>query len=222
MLADTAARMDRMYRVQRHIYDPTRKFYLLGRDRLIERLRLKSGDHAVEIGCGTGRNLTALARRYPGTMLYGLDASAAMLATARHKLRREGLADRITLAAGLGEDLDPRAMFRLDRGFDAVVISYALSMIPAWQAVVQRAAGHLRPGGTLAIVDFGDQHGLPGWFRGLLTAWLGLLGVEPRRDLPDVLARMTRERGGTLSADRLFGGYAVHIVYTAPAQPGRF
>jgi S-adenosylmethionine-diacylgycerolhomoserine-N-methlytransferase len=215
MLADTAARMDRMYRVQRHIYDPTRKFYLLGRDRLIGRLRLRPGDHAVEIGCGTGRNLAALARRHPGTKLYGLDASAAMLETAQGKFRRSGLADRITLAAGLGEDLDPRVMFNLGRKFDAVVISYALSMIPAWPAVVERAMGHLRPGGTLAIVDFGDQRGLPQWFRRVLAGWLALFGVEPRRDLPDVLARMARERGGTLAVEPLFRGYAVHIVYTA-------
>lgn len=221
MLADPAARMDRMYRIQRHIYDPTRKFYLLGRDRLIERLRLEPGAHAVEIGCGTGRNLAAMARRYPRAKLYGLDASAAMLATAQRKLRHHGLTDRVRLAKGLGEDLDPRAMFGIDGPVDAVVISYALSMIPPWRGVVQRAAGYLRPGGTLAIVDFGDQAGLPGWFRELLAAWLAVFGVEPRRDLPDALAVLAGERGGRFTMDRLFGGYAVHIVYTAPAPAAR-
>ena len=145
MLADTALRMDRMYRLQRHIYDPTRKFYLLGRDRLIERLALKAGDHVVEIGCDTGRNLVALARRHPGAILYGLDASAAMLETARHKLMSAGLAGRVRLSAGVGEELDPRVNFGLDRKFDAIVISYALSMIPPWQSVVKRAVDHLRP-----------------------------------------------------------------------------
>ena len=37
-MSDHAALMDRVYRRQRHIYDATRKFYLLGRDPLIERL----------------------------------------------------------------------------------------------------------------------------------------------------------------------------------------
>ena len=32
-----AALMDRIYRRQRHVYDLTRKYYLLGRDELIER-----------------------------------------------------------------------------------------------------------------------------------------------------------------------------------------
>lgn len=61
----------------------------------------------------------------------------AELETARHKLKRNGLDDRVSLAAGLGEALDPSAMFSLDRKFDAVVISYALSMIPVWRAVLE-------------------------------------------------------------------------------------
>jgi S-adenosylmethionine-diacylgycerolhomoserine-N-methlytransferase len=36
--SDAARRMDAMYRYQRHIYDLTRKFYLLGRDRLLASL----------------------------------------------------------------------------------------------------------------------------------------------------------------------------------------
>jgi len=49
--------MDRMYRHQRHIYDASRKFYLLGRDALITGLAPPKGGTILEIGCGTGRNL---------------------------------------------------------------------------------------------------------------------------------------------------------------------
>src|SRR5215469_8191240 len=113
MAGDTAQRMDRMYRYQRHIYDATRKFYLLGRDGLIERMSLLPGDRVVEIGCGTGRNLVALARRYPGIHLYGVDPSAVMLRSAAAHIRRAGLETRIRLAYGIGEQLDGRAMFGL-------------------------------------------------------------------------------------------------------------
>ncbi|MDX5362176.1 MAG: class I SAM-dependent methyltransferase, partial [Alphaproteobacteria bacterium] len=83
--ASHAERMDRMYRYQRHIYDLTRKYYLLGRDRAIEGLRLPSRGRLLEVGCGTGRNLLAAHRRYPEARLYGLDISAQMLASAhRH------------------------------------------------------------------------------------------------------------------------------------------
>src|SRR5262249_5393845 len=147
---------------------------------------------------------------------YGLDASAAMLETARGKLRHHGLESRVALAAGLGEALDPLAMFSLDRKFDAVVISYALSMIPPWRAAVERAVQHLRPRGRLVIRDSGDRRGLPRWFQRLLLSWLALFGVEPRDDLSACLADLVKARGGGFTAEPLFLGYAVYAVYTAP------
>lgn len=216
MTADTAARMDRMYAQQRHIYDLTRKFYLLGRDRLIDGLPVRPGDCVAEIGCGTGRNLVALARRHPGVRFYGLDASAQMLATAQRSLTRAGLDEHVRLAQGIAEDLDPATIFGLERPFDAIVISYVLSMIASWPAAVDRALGTLAPGGTLAVVDFGDQARLPRWFRGILRGWLALFGVEPRADLPDYLCRAARARGGQVTIETLFGGYAWRFVYKAP------
>jgi S-adenosylmethionine-diacylgycerolhomoserine-N-methlytransferase len=216
MTGDTAQRMDRMYRYQRHIYDATRKFYLLGRDGLIERMSLLPGDRVVEIGCGTGRNLIALARRYPGVHLYGIDASAVMLRSAAAHIRRAGFESRIRLAYGLGEQLDARAMFGLERPFDSALISYALSMIPAWPAVVERTTGQLRPGGRLAVVDFWDQRGLPAWLRQGLQSWLALFDVRPQGDMPEFFERLARDRGGSLIRESLFGGYAFRVIYHAP------
>ncbi len=81
-MTDAAALMDGMYRRQRHIYDLSRKFYLLGRDEAIARLRPAPGDRVLEIACGTGRNLVKLAQVYPDARLFGLDVSREMLATA--------------------------------------------------------------------------------------------------------------------------------------------
>ena len=217
MTGETAARMDRMYRYQRHIYDATRKFYLLGRDGLIERMSLLPGDRVVEIGCGTGRNLVALARRYPGVHLYGIDASAVMLRSAAVHIRRAGLESRIRLAYGLGEQLDARAMFGLERPFDSALISYALTMIPGWPVVVERAMAQLRPAGRLAVVDFWDQQDLPSWFRQALQGWLALFDVHPQGDMPQVFERLARDRGGSVIIDSLFGRYAFRLIYQSPA-----
>jgi len=70
-----AAHMDGIYRYQRYIYDATRKYYLLGRDLLLDELRPPMGGTVLEIGCGTGRNLILAARRYPSARLYGFDIS---------------------------------------------------------------------------------------------------------------------------------------------------
>src|SRR5258706_1791363 len=59
---EATRRMNRMYRRQRHIYNATRRYYLLGRDRLISGLRPEAGASVLEIGCGTGRNLVLAAR----------------------------------------------------------------------------------------------------------------------------------------------------------------
>jgi len=217
-ISDTLVRMDRMYRYQRYIYDVTRKFYLLGRDRLLDELVLSPGDHVLEIGCGTGRNLRALARRHPGVQFYGIDASAPMLATAARSIGQAGLAGRIRLAHGLAERLDPASMFGLRRPLDAIVISYALTMIPSWAAVVETAVHHLRPGGRLAVVDFSDQSGLPAWFRRLLVAWLAAFDVRLRAGLPDFFRNLVRTHGGTLRIEQMYGGYAFRLVYTAPAH----
>src|SRR6185503_5117746 len=89
--------MDRIYRHQRHIYDLTRKYYLLGRDRMIDGLDVPAGGSVLELGCGTGRNIVLAARRYPEARFHGLDISAEMLETARAAIEREGIAGRVTL-----------------------------------------------------------------------------------------------------------------------------
>ena len=89
-----AALMDGIYRHQRHIYDATRKFYLLGRDHLIDELQPPAGGTVLEVGCGTGRNLAAVAARYPSAQLYGIDISAEMLKSAGRTLHRAGAGSR--------------------------------------------------------------------------------------------------------------------------------
>ena len=56
---EATRRMNRMYRRQRHIYDGTGRYCLLGRDRLIAGLQPAAGASVLEIGCGTGRNLVS-------------------------------------------------------------------------------------------------------------------------------------------------------------------
>ena len=162
-----ASLMDAVYRHQRHIYDLTRKYYLLGRDRLLRGLDVPTDGTVLELGCGTGRNIVLAARLYPDARFFGLDISAAMLETAAAGLAREALAGRAKLAQGDATDFDALALFGRNR-FDRVFISYALSMIPGWEAAIDRALQSLAPGGSLHIVDFGQQERLPRWFGSLL------------------------------------------------------
>lgn len=176
-----AGLMDKTYRWQRYLYDFTRKYYLFGRDSLIREIGLGPGDRLVEIGCGTGRNLIAIARAHPGAMLFGLDASAQMLKTAALQVRRAGLDHRIILAQGLAEQLAPAAFAQ--EGFEHALFSYSLSMIPDWRGALAAAQAALTPDGRIHLVDFGDFAGLPRPARQLLKRWLTSFHVAPRTEL---------------------------------------
>ncbi len=210
-MSDAAALMDRMYRNQRHIYDLSRKYYLIGRDEASARLAPRSGDSVLEIGCGTGRNLIRAAGAYPDARFFGLDVSREMLDTAETAIRRAGLADRIAVAQGDATAFDPAALFGR-AAFERVMISYALSMIPPWREALAHALDVVAPGGSLHIVDFGDCAGLPGPFKAALRRWLAAFDVIPRDDLGTTLAALAAARGLASSAQAWRRGYATLAV----------
>lgn len=208
-MSDSAAHaelMNGIYRHQRRIYDLTRKFFLFGRDHLIEALDAKADDRILEVACGTGRNLHKIASRYPGTRLYGFDLSDEMLKSARRTLEGRALLARSDACAFDG------TMSFATKTFDRIIISYGLSMIPDWQTALAAAADHLAPGGSLHIVDFGGQTGWPGWFDRALRAWLSKFHVSPRMDISEVLSQLAAEHNGTAEIQRLYRDYAVYGV----------
>lgn len=211
-----ATLMDRMYRPQRRIYDLTRKFYLLGRDRLIAGLE-PAGGRVLEIGCGTGRNLILAARRYPSARFYGVDISAVMLDQARLSIARSGVSAPIALAQGDASTFDARALLGEEK-FERIFISYALSMIPPWRETIVHALDLLAPDGALHIVDFGDQAGLPGWFKALLRQWLALFHVSPREELASEVSRQAQARGLVCRHEPLYGGYAFYDVASSASK----
>ncbi|MDO1584515.1 class I SAM-dependent methyltransferase [Rhizobium oryzicola] len=203
-----ADRMDRMYRYQRHIYDLTRKYYLLGRDGTIAGLHVPFDGRLLEVGCGTGRNLLLAHRLYPAARLYGLDISEEMLTTTRANFR--GKAVQPHLIAEDAAKFTP-AEFGAE-GFERIMISYALSMIPDWHGAIDSALAALVPGGSLHIVDFGQQENLPQWFGKALKAWLARFHVTPRPDLRAVLEQKSAAASADMAFETIGGGYAWRAV----------
>jgi len=204
----TSKDMDEMYRWTRYIYDSTRKYYLLGRDRLLEDMELSPGDRVLEIGCGTARNLIKLARQRPDIRCYGLDASNEMLATAAAHVKSRRLEDRIILKHCLAEELSYQKTFELNSPFDAAFFSYSLSMIPTWPQAIDAALANVKRGAAFYVVDFWDQGGWPGWFRWLLKHWLDLFHVHYRPELLEYLRDLDHKGVGTLTVRSVAGRYA--------------
>jgi ubiquinone/menaquinone biosynthesis C-methylase UbiE len=136
----------RYYRFHARIYDLTRWSFLRGRETLMRRVAARfSPTRILEVGCGTGKNLLYLGRRFPQAKLWGLDLSADMLSVAQRKLHN--LLPRLTLIhAAYDRPLAPEPQF------DLVIFSYALSMFnPGWKEALTTAACDLVTGGALAV-----------------------------------------------------------------------
>ena len=201
-----------MYRHQRYFYDLTRKYYLLGRDRLLAEMDVQPGQNVLEIGCGTGRNLMILARRYPKTNFFGLDASVAMLETAAAKIAKNNI-HNIILKTALADSFNYNENFRLDKPFDAVFFSYSISMIPPWRESIENALKNLKSDGTLYIVDFYDQRDLPKFFQKMLKSWLRKFHVQFWDDLIPFLESLEFRGTGKLNITDLFRRYSFIVKF---------
>lgn len=166
------------YRWQSMIYDATRWSFLFGRSAILKQISaVASPKRILEIGCGTGRNLAELARRFPDAQLTGVDVSADMLALTEKKLAP--VADRVTLHR---QRYDAPLQ---TGGFDLVLCSYALTMFnPGWQEAQSCATQDLAPGGLFGLVDFHDSR-FP-WFR----RWMGVNHVRMEGHLRPELERL--------------------------------
>lgn len=203
--------MDRMYRLQRHFYDVTRRYYLLGRDRMLDELDASPSQSILEIGCGTGRNLIGAARRYPSCKYFGIDISTEMLKSAEKSLARAGLQKQTILAQADATTFN--AEVKLGRKtFDRIYFSYTLSMVPQWQAALQHAVTLLAKNGELHVVDFGQCEKWPAPFKTVLFKWLKLFHVSPRSELPDVLVELSRKHDLDLINKTDFNGYAWRFI----------
>lgn len=210
-IEDPVQKMNRMYRWTRHVYDLSRRYYLLGRDDTLREIAALPAGDVLEVGCGTARNLRLLDAWAPQHTLYGLDASLSMLATARCKVEKAGCTKRITLGHGLAQDLSPTEQLHTQGPFDVILFSYVLSMIPSWRTALHEALTHLAPDGRLYVVDFWDQAQWPDWSATLLQEWLDLFDVSPRPAVPNTLSQI----GETGNVDCTVEGIARRYAYRA-------
>lgn len=143
---DHAERLQAFYAPQAERYDVFRERLLHGRDELIERLEIGDGMRIVELGCGTGSSLDRMGPRADRCESVQLvDLCPALLDVARRRAAARRNVEVIEADA---------CAWRPAAAVDRVFLSYALTMIPDWEAVIANAVGMLKPGGRLGVVDF--------------------------------------------------------------------
>jgi demethylmenaquinone methyltransferase/2-methoxy-6-polyprenyl-1,4-benzoquinol methylase len=116
---------------------------------LVDVIAPRAGMRILDVATGTGMIAFALASR--GAEVVGLDQSEAMLERARARLERSpALAPRITFLVGEAEAL-PFA----DGEFDALSFSYLLRYVDDRAATMRELSRVVRPGGRIAMLEFG-------------------------------------------------------------------
>jgi demethylmenaquinone methyltransferase/2-methoxy-6-polyprenyl-1,4-benzoquinol methylase len=135
-------------------YDRYARLLSLGQDArwrrfLVSRLEVGPDARVLDVATGTGAVALELVRRY-GCSVVGIDRSPEMLAVARCRVDAHELGTSIELHEGRAETL-PFA----DASFDALTVTYLLRYVDDPAATVRELARVVRPGGTVALLEFG-------------------------------------------------------------------
>jgi demethylmenaquinone methyltransferase/2-methoxy-6-polyprenyl-1,4-benzoquinol methylase len=180
------------------------------RPRAVERLNLKPGDRVLEVGCGTGRNLSYLSRAVgPDGRVYGVDISEGMLAKAREACEKNGCTNVRLIQSDAAE-------YELPELVDGAIFSLSYCTMRHRKLALRHAWEQLKSGGRLVMLD---AKTLSGWLGRLLyplavwTLKLTVLGSPDIDELKDLEAL-----AGDLEVENLqFGTYFIARV-TKPAQ----
>jgi SAM-dependent methyltransferase len=176
---------------------------------------LQRGGRVVDVHCGGGRWLVAMARRFPALELVGVESEPDSVVRARATIEAEGLADRIEIRQMAATAKAAEAHF------DLAYFQYALHQLADPVAALRAAFAALRPRGRIVVLDWPlpegpeesrTRHGeliagvqLDELFQGtaLVTrdrylGWFEAAGLAPPTvvDLPSGATLFVAERGG--------------------------
>jgi demethylmenaquinone methyltransferase / 2-methoxy-6-polyprenyl-1,4-benzoquinol methylase len=117
----------------------------------IRAIRLAPDARVLDLCSGTADFAIAAAHASAGVRVLGVDFAAAMLAIGRGKLAAAGLSDRVTLVRGDATTIPVR-----DGWADAATIGFGIRNVVEPARALRELARVIKPGGTLAILEFGE------------------------------------------------------------------
>ena len=165
----------------------------LARRRAVALVNRLPGERVLEVGVGTG---LALPHYAPEKRVTGIDLSAAMLAHARRRVARRGLANVVALA-----EMDAEAMAFPDHAFDIGVAMFVASVVPHPRRLLGEMRRVVRPGGNILFINhFAAEAGPRWWLEWLLAPASHALGWHPDFAMDALLPPEDRARALTRAA----------------------
>ena len=143
------------------------------RARAVRGLELRPGATVLDLGCGTGLNLPLLHKAVgPGGRIICVDLSNDMLSRARRRAQRRGIDNVEWVQADL-------ATYRLPPNVDGALATFALEMVPDYDAVVRRVVDNLSDNARLAVYGLKHPERWPAWLVQLGVWITSPFGVTP-------------------------------------------
>ncbi len=208
----TKAEIFDVYRKRARTYDfMSQVYYLFGfrlafyRERAVTALKLHPGATVVDIACGTGANFPLLQEAIgPEGRIIGVDLSDAMLAQARQRVQERGWLNVELIQSDA-------ASYRFPVDLDGIISSFAITLVPEFDAIIRDGHKALLAGGRFVVLDFK----LPsGWLSSF--APLGAFLTSPFGVSMDLASRHPWESVaayfGNIEMKEFYGGFAYAAV----------
>ena len=167
-----------LYRVRSKRYDFTANlYYLIGfrewayRRKAVRQLRLSPGDTVVEIGCGTGLNFELIQQAIgPTGQLIGVDMTESMLDRARLRVEQHQWSNVELIQSDA-------ATFEFPQEVNGILSTFALTLVPEFDAVIRNGAEALVDGGRWVVADLKLPGGRQAWLTRILLPLFRPFGV---------------------------------------------
>lgn len=214
-----SVRLIQTYRKRARRYDrSTLLLYLAGfrhrayRKRAIESLALNHGDTVVDLGCGTGLNFSLLQGQVgPSGRIIGVDLTDAMLGRAKARIAANGWSNVELVKSDA-------AVYDFPSAVDGILSTFALTLVPDYDEVVQNGSLALRPGKRFVILDFKRPSG---WFMNKAAPLFAMLLTGPFGGTIEMALRKPWKSLEKHLALIQFTNLYLGGAYIATAQKGR-
>lgn len=146
------------------VYDPMNRVITLGlwdrwQRRFLQLVAPRDGEVCLDIATGTGDLAILIAERATGIRVTGLDLSRDMLVVAEDKIKRKGLADRVSVVEG-----NALMLPFPDESFDVVTCGFGLRNFPDLPQALSEMRRVLRQGGRALSLEVSRPQNKLVWF----------------------------------------------------------